>query len=155
MKKSLTVIICIVLLGLGVLILQKSLPVKGPIPTMPEPTTGKINYSNASSDLIVVDLPFPGAVVGKEFSVLGKARGTWYFEASFPVEVLDKDGKTLAIGPAQAQGDWMTTEFVPFKIDLKVPQSYIGPATLVLRKDNPSALPQYDASISFPITIEY
>jgi hypothetical protein len=28
-------------------------------------------YFNASSDLIVVDLPFPGAVTGKEFTVTG------------------------------------------------------------------------------------
>ena len=115
----------------------------------------KITYRNASADNIVVDLPFPGAVTGKDFSVVGKARGTWFFEASFPIEVLDTDGKFLAVGIAQAQGEWMTKEFVPFKADIKVPQSYIGKATLVLKKDNPSGLPEHDASISFPITIEY
>ena len=44
---------------------------------------------------------------------------------------------------------------VPFEITVKVPDTYIGPATLVLHKDNPSDMRQYDASISFPITIEY
>jgi hypothetical protein len=112
-------------------------------------------YINASADNIVVDLPFPGAVTGKSFTVKGRARGTWYFEASFPVEVLDKNGKRLTIIPAQAQGEWMTTEFVPFSVAVSVPSTYIGPATLVLHKDNPSGLPQNDASISFPITIEY
>lgn len=120
-----------------------------------EEITPPITYENATVDNIVVDLPFPGAVTGKEFKVIGKARGTWYFEASFPVEVLDKNGKSLWIGPAQAQGEWMTENFVPFEVTVKVPQSYIGPATLVLRKDNPSGLPEHDASISFPITIEY
>lgn len=115
----------------------------------------EISYINSTADNITVDLPFPGAVTGKEFSVIGKARGTWYFEASFPVEVLDKNGNVLVITPAQAQSEWMTTEFVPFKVVMKVPDSYIGPATLVLNKDNPSGLPEHDASISFPITIEY
>jgi hypothetical protein len=115
----------------------------------------KITYTNSSTDLIVVELPYPGAVVGKDFSVIGKARGTWYFEASFPVLVLDKNGKTLAAVPAQAQSDWMTENFVPFKVDIKITEAYIGPATLVLKKDNPSGLPEHDASISFPITIEY
>lgn len=115
----------------------------------------KITYHNATDDNIVVELPFPGAVTGKDFSVIGKARGTWFFEASFPIEVLDKDGKFLAVGIAQAQGEWMTRDFVPFKADIKVPQSYIGKATLVLKKDNPSGLPEHDASVSFPITIEY
>lgn len=119
--------------------------------------TKDITYKNASADMIKVELPFPSAVVGKNFSVIGKARGNWFFEASFPIEVLDKNGKSLTIGIAQPRNgeDWMTTEFVSFKADIKVPQTYIGPATLVLKKDNPSGLIQHDASISFPITIEY
>jgi hypothetical protein len=55
---------------------------------------------------------------------------------------------------AQAQGDWMTEDFVPFKADIKVPDTFGGNATLILTKDNPSGLPEHDASISFPITIE-
>src|SRR3989344_7477653 len=64
----------------------------------------KITYYKASNDLIVVELPFPGAVTGKEFYVLGKARGNWFFEASFPIDVLDKDGKILFQTYATAQG---------------------------------------------------
>lgn len=114
-----------------------------------------ITYTNTTSDMIVVELPYPGAVTGKTFSVIGKARGNWFFEASFPLEVLDKDGNILFAGIGQATSDWMTTEFVPFKADITIPATYIGPATLVLRKDNPSGEAQYDASISFPFTIEY
>jgi len=112
-------------------------------------------YTNASANLITVQTPFPGAVTGKEFSVEGRARGTWYFEASFPIELHDKDGKILATAIAQAQSDWMTEDFVPFKVQITAPQSYIGPATLVLKKDNPSGLPEHDASMSIPITVEY
>jgi Immunoglobulin-like domain of bacterial spore germination len=123
--------------------------------TYAEEIVEKITYVNSSADLIMVDLPFPGAVTGKTFSVSGKARGNWYFEASFPVEVRDSKGNVLVQKPAQAQSEWMTTDFVPFKVDLTVPESFIGPATLVLRKDNPSGLPEHDAFIMFPITIEY
>ena len=70
------------------------------------------------------------------------------------MEVLDKDGKVLVATPAQAEGEWMTPDFVPFKADIKIPDSYTGPATLVLNRDNPSDLPQNAASISFPITIK-
>ena len=115
----------------------------------------EIAYTNASADMIIVQLPFPGAVVGKEFSVVGKARGNWFFEASFPFDLRDPSGKIITQSYAQAEGEWMTTEFVPFKGEMKVPISYIGPATLVLMKDNPSGLPEYDASVSFPITVEY
>ena len=123
--------------------------------TYAEELPEQITYLNATPDMISVSLPFPGAVTGKEFAVQGEARGNWYFEASFPITLLDKDGKVLATAIATAQGDWMTTEFVPFTAQIKVPETYIGPATLVLKKDNPSGLPENDGSISFPITVEY
>ena len=118
-------------------------------------STQKPTYTNASADNITVDTPFPGAVTGKDFSVIGKARGTWFFEASFPVELLDRNGKILTTGVAHAESDWMTENFVPFRADIHAPISYIGPATLVLKKDNPSGLPEHDASVSFAITVEY
>ncbi|MBI5139741.1 Gmad2 immunoglobulin-like domain-containing protein [Candidatus Nomurabacteria bacterium] len=123
--------------------------------TYAEEIPEKITYINSSADLIEVDLPFPGAVTGKSFSVTGRARGYWFFEASFPLELLDQNGKTIARGFTQAEGEWMTENFVPFKGDIKAPESYIGKATLVLHKDNASGLPEHDASISFPITVEY
>src|SRR3989344_636707 len=116
-----------------------------------EESPEKTTYLNASNDLIVVESPSPGAVTGKEFLVVGVARGYWFFEASFPIEVVDKDGKLLVSTFATAQGEWMTENFVPFRAEVKAPVSYIGPATLILRKDNASGLPEHDASISFPI----
>lgn len=107
------------------------------------------------TSLIKVDLPYRNAVVGKEFKVIGQARGSWFFEASFPIDLIDPNGKILTTGIAQAQSDWMTENFVDFSADMKVPDTYIGPATLVLRKDNPSGLPQYDASIFIEIVVEY
>lgn len=120
-----------------------------------EVATAEPTYVNASADDIRVELPFPRAVTGKEFTVVGQARGPWFFEASFPVQVLDKDGNQLATGIAQAQGEWMTTEFVGFTAQITIPQSYIGPATLVLKNDNPSGDPERDKSVRIPFTIEY
>ncbi len=123
--------------------------------TYAEEIVEKITYNNASADMITIELPTPGAVTGKIFSVIGKARGMWFFEASFPIEVLDTNGKVLVQTVAQAQSDWMTKEFVPYKADIKIPSSYIGKATLLLKKDNPSGLPEKEASLSVPFTIEY
>ncbi len=114
----------------------------------------KPTYINATSGVISVSTPTPDSVTGKEFEVRGVARG-WYFEGSFPVEVLDKDGKILATTPAQAQSDWMTSAPVTFIAKIKIPNRYIGKATIILKKDNPSGMPKNDASMSFPITIEY
>lgn len=112
-------------------------------------------YTNVSADRIRIDTPFPGAVTGKIFEVKGEVRGGWYFEASFPIQVLRPDGSVLVNTYATATADWMVDEFVPFTATVIVPEDYIGPATLVLQRDNASGLPEHDASVSFPITIEY
>ena len=154
MRNKYIIILSVLVLALA--IYSFYLPKKEVVEVIDEPITEKITYNNASTDNIQVELPFPGAVTGKEFIVIGKARGTWFFEASFPIDVLDKDGKILVQTYATAQGEWMTQDFVPFKSEnIKIPATYIGPATLVLKKDNPSDMRELDASISFPFTIEY
>lgn len=149
LKTTYTIIIVIILIGLGLLLMSNNSK------TPDLSTRPAIEYVNASDDIIRVTLPYPGAVTGKEFKVIGEARGTWYFEASFPIEVLDKDGNVLVQTHATAQKEWMTEDFVPFEADIKVPESYIGLATLVLHKDNPSDIREKDASMSFPFIIEY
>ena len=131
-------------------------PTVDALPIVDPSQQGQPTYTNATPNDIVVTLPFPGAVTGKSFSVTGKARGYWFFEASFPVRVLDKDGAQIAVGlAAPVDGEWMTTEFVDFEAKLVVPETYMGPATLVLEKDNPSGEADKDASVSFPFTVEY
>jgi hypothetical protein len=107
----------------------------------------------AHRDLIVLDEPQPMSVVGTSTVTLsGKARGTWYFEASFPVELVGADGAVLAKGQAQAQGDWMTEDFVPFSamLDIDVPVTDAS-GTLILRKDNPSGMPERDDALMIPV----
>ena len=104
------------------------------------------------SEKVKVTLPFPGATVLREFIVTGEARGVWYFEASFPVEVHDPEGNVVGRGLATAKGEWMTEEFVPFSAPVNI-ENYSGPATLVLIKDNPSGLPEHDDSVSFGIIV--
>lgn len=103
------------------------------------------------SDLnVIVDSPTPNAIVQSPLMVTGEARGTWYFEASFPVRLLDDQGNELAVAPAQAQGEWMTEEFVPFSVTLAFDTNAPG-GTLVLEKDNPSGLPEHAASVRIPV----
>lgn len=125
-----------------------------PIPA-PAPAPAPDPYGPAAhADLIVVDSPMPGDGVTSPLTVTGRARGSWYFEASFPVQLLDADGDVLASGPAQAQGDWMTQDFVPFKITLtfKTPAKLDG--MLVLKKDNPSGLPANEDQLRVPVVFK-
>ena len=73
--------------------------------------------------------------------------------------LVDWDGRIIAESFAQAQGEWMTEEYVPFegKLVFNVPpdagpQSLLG--TLILRKDNPSGLPEHDDAFEIPVRFD-
>lgn len=104
-------------------------------------------------DLIRVSAPAAGGTVTSPVRVTGEARGTWYFEGSFPVRLLDDDGRELAVAPARAGGDWMTEAFVPFEAVLAFDPPAPGTrGTLVLERDNPSGLPEHAGEIRVPVT---
>ncbi len=105
----------------------------------------------SKDDLIVVNNLTANATVASPLIVRGEARGNWYFEASFPVRLYDANGKELAVGIAQAQGEWMTTEYVPFETILTFSTPTTQTGTLVLEKDNPSGLPEHDNSLVIPV----
>ncbi len=109
------------------------------------------NISTSTSDMIRVDRPLPNVLIQSPLVVSGSARGNWYFEATLPVRVFDSTGKLLGSGPAQAQGDWMTTNFVPFQATITFATSTTEAGTVVFAKDNPSGLPANDASVSIPV----
>ena len=114
----------------------------------PNPAQAAID---AHASLIQVDNVKVGDTATSPLVVTGKARGTWYFEASFPARLLDADSNVLAAVPAQAQGDWMTEDFVPFKAVLEFTTPKTAAGTLVLAKDNPSGLPEHEDEIRIPV----
>lgn len=102
-------------------------------------------------DLLQVNAPLPSAEITSPLTVSGKARGQWYFEASFPVSLYDANGKLIGQVPAQAESDWMTTEYVPFSTTLFF-SSDTATGTLVLQNDNPSGLPENQKELKIPVT---
>lgn len=119
----------------------------------PAEAPATIEMQGTLSGRVVVDIPAAGESVPKAFSVSGSVPGPWYFEASFPIEVRNQSGAVVGSGVAQADGEWMTENNVPFSATVTV-SSYSGPATLILKRDNPSDLPENDASVSVPIVVQ-
>ncbi|MEX0916896.1 MAG: Gmad2 immunoglobulin-like domain-containing protein [Candidatus Spechtbacterales bacterium] len=113
--------------------------------------TEDIGNELEKQDIIRVDSPRPNEIVGSPLAITGMARGPWFFEASFPVRLLDENGDELASGIATADGEWMTEEFVPFTAELEFLLSGNGKGTLILEKDNPSGLPENDDSLVVPV----
>jgi len=124
-----------------IFVAETTAPNGSQVSTTSDNLSGKIRAINITSNQVVTS----------PLTVTGEARGNWYFEASFPVQLLDGTGKVLAIGPATAKGDWMTSNFVPFSITLtfKKPTTELG--VLVLQNDNPSGLPENAYELRIPV----
>ncbi|MFA6513951.1 MAG: Gmad2 immunoglobulin-like domain-containing protein [Patescibacteria group bacterium] len=109
-----------------------------------------VEPKNATSSEVVVNKPMLGEVVVSPLTVEGRARGNWFFEATLPVKLITKNGDMIIASYGQAQSDWMTSEFVPFKSVLEFSTTATS-GYLVIAKDNPSGLPEHDASIKIPV----
>ncbi len=146
MSKIINIIaVFIMLVAMGILVLLNA--GKNPEPqSSPSPTP-------TTSDEIILTSPQANQIVSSPIIIEGTARGYWFFEASFPVKLLDDKRQEIAAHYVQATSDWMTTDFVPFKGELVYNAIATTSAILVLQKDNPSGLPENDKSIEIPIII--
>jgi hypothetical protein len=94
-------------------------------------------------DLIVVENPRAREEISSPLFISGKARGYWFFEASFPIELVDENNNLIAQTIAQAKGEWMTEDFVPFEATLNFVNPKANKGFLIFRKDNPSGLKEH------------
>lgn len=108
----------------------------------------------ATDGRLRVAAPGPGAVVSSPLSVRGEARGPWYFEADFPVRLLDAEGRELAVTPARAEGEWMTEGFVPFGATLPFGRPGTRTGLVVLERANPSGLSENAALAAVPVRFD-
>lgn len=120
-----------------------------------QPTNENLNVNDNKGDLvakmIVVDEPKVNTEISSPVTVSGRARGIWFFEASFPIAVYDTNNQKLGTGIAQAKSDWMTEDFVDFEAQVEFSNPGVGDGYLLVQKDNPSGLPQNDAALKIPI----
>ncbi|MDO8581959.1 MAG: GerMN domain-containing protein [bacterium] len=147
MKKSIiAVLLVIVVLGVGIVVvrLSKNTPVVNALSESKTTEESPVRISTLKA----------GDTIESPLLIEGVARGTWFFEASFPVRLVDADGKTLALEPVQAEGEWMTENFVPFHKTLRFQVEKEGPGTLVFEKDNPSGLPKNDDAVRIPVQLK-
>lgn len=124
-------------------------------PVVPEDVQ---SYIDSKSNLIKVNSPKPLYSIHSPLELQGEARGNWFFEASAPVSLVNWDGLIISEGIVTAEGDWMTTEFVPFSGQLEFVSPYkagdpdfMKRGAIIFQKDNPSGLPANDDALEIPI----
>jgi hypothetical protein len=93
----------------------------------------------------------PGQLLVSNALIKGKALGSWFFEGSFPVRVLDDQGAVVTATTAHADGNWMSSDYVPFSLNIAFapPKSTAG--YVEFAKDNPSGLPGSEALVRVPV----
>ena len=122
--------------------------------------TEDVGPKDDKNNLIRLFDPRQNEEIASPVTITGEARGTWYFEATFPVVVVDWDGLIIGEGYAEAQSNpdasdgagWMTEDFVPFRgtITFKTP-TYQNYGALILQKSNPSGLSEHDDALEIPV----
>ena len=143
MKALVIAFAAIIAILLGVLLLvpsPKGQPSSAVAPTLSPDGHLEIDVPRAD-DLALSPVAVEGKVTG----------GGWFFEASFPIKVLDGDGRILGSGTAQALSDWMSTGTVPFAASIHFTAPHFATGTILFQNDNPSGLPANQKSLSVPV----
>jgi hypothetical protein len=135
-------VIIIVLLGILIFVKPAQKPEQGPEPgAFVSPNGHLVIYEPNQTEVISSPVTIMGHVTG----------GGWFFEATFPVKIIDADGTILGQGPAQARGEWTSTGTVPFAATIPFTAPHSATGMIVFSKDNPSGLPQNNESFSVPV----
>ncbi len=100
---------------------------------------------------VILDTNIAVEKIQSPLRITGKALGSLYFEASFPVELRDAEGNVLAKAPAQALGNWMSRDYVFFSLDLEFIKPQTETGIMIFRKDNPSGFSEHDEELIIPV----
>lgn len=104
--------------------------------------------SNSNINLIS---PLANEVITSPLAIKGEAKGSWFFEAQFPIQLEDDQGNKLAAGIATAQDEWMTENMVPFIANLTFNPGNAEKGFLILERDNPSGQASTSERIKVPV----
>lgn len=119
--------------------------------TTPSAQTQTSEYKSIKGEIIKVDAPRANAKVSSPLTIKGEIKGNWSFEGSFPVSLQDANGKVLVESFATLNGEWMTTDYVPFTANLIFAQPSTTTGKIILKKDNPSDQRELDDSTEIPV----
>lgn len=126
----------------------------GTTTTAPEETSTLAEYRSRQGVVIKLDPHLERETLGSPLIVTGEVPGNWSFEASFPIELRDSAGTVLDQTIATLDGDWMTTNHVPFSATLTFTEPAAAEtAQLILMKDNPSDLPEHDDDVMVSVKL--
>jgi hypothetical protein len=107
----------------------------------------------AKNQKIMVTSPQAHEVIHSPLTLEGKAKGAWFFEATFPVTLLDGNGQEIIRVPVHAKVEnyWRAKGLVPFEGTMEFTTPATATGTLVFQNDNPSGLPENQEEFRMPV----
>lgn len=127
----------------------KEIPVEEEVPVVVPETSAHTSLHGVT---LFIDIPKENEIVQSPLMLSGRAPGNWFFEASAPVTITNWDGLIIGESYITAQGDWMTTDYVPFTGTLSFTNTEYGDyGFIIFRKDNASGEPQFDDAVEFKV----
>jgi len=104
---------------------------------------------------IVVYIPKDNQEVENPIIIKGKAKGSWFFEGQFPIDLIDTSGNILSSSVAIAESDWVTEKYINFSSELTYSKSTTTKQVIVvLHKNNSSGNPNFDKQILIPVVLK-
>lgn len=99
-----------------------------------------------------VTTPTANSIIRSPLTVKGQIPGSWLFEGVFPIKLLDSNSNLIWEGQGRevTPGSWQTDTVIEFTAVLTF-KTKADKGFLVLAKDNPSGLPENDASLTIPV----
>ncbi|MFZ2193090.1 MAG: Gmad2 immunoglobulin-like domain-containing protein [Candidatus Moraniibacteriota bacterium] len=108
------------------------------------------------ADKILISSIKPNDEISSPVTISGKARGSWFFEGSFPIEIYDDNNKlliatTALFVPKSEIDTWMTEDFVDFKSVVNFNEPSADSGYILFKKDNPSGIAENNESFKLPV----
>ena len=153
------IILVVILVAGGVLFYNNSKiaqPIHSPSASsgVPLPTPMVSTHPEASPSAVTILEPKAGSLVRSPFTIKGQAPGSWLFEGQTTASLQRQDGTEIAQAVLLAETEWMTVEQVTFSGSMKYTKPEgVTDVNLVIRKENPSGLPENDDSFVIPIKL--
>lgn len=113
-----------------------------------------IKKINDAKNIIIIDSPKPYQKVQIPIFIKGKARGSFFFEATFPIRIEDENGNLITSGYVITKENWMSEDFVTFETYFDFDKGDLKRGFIIFEKANPSALKENKFEIKIPVYFE-
>ncbi|MDP2950981.1 MAG: Gmad2 immunoglobulin-like domain-containing protein, partial [bacterium] len=123
-------------------------------PSSEMPTSTCPGFLPQEPDWVILSTPKENELVSSPILIEGKAKGTWFFEGSFPAKLYNEQGELLSVAIASSKGEWMTEDYVDFTAQMTFLVATTTKAKLVLERDNPSGLSELEKSVEFSLVLK-